>query len=77
MITCYPAGAHLRLSCSELILCVAACEADTDCQTDCRQRARFQARTDLEALDNCRIGCDDDEEACRVLCGQEFAFCDP
>lgn len=77
LIACYPEGAHLRLSCHELIRCIGDCQADIVCQSYCRREARFQALADLEALDNCQIGCSDDEDACRILCAREFAVCGP
>ncbi len=74
---CYSGSEASRMTCAELIICLEECGGSGPCQEDCRGQARALARTNLEALDNCRIACGPDPLACRALCPIEFARCDP
>lgn len=74
---CYASAEANRMTCAELITCLEDCGGPGPCQDDCRAQARSLARTNLEALDTCRIACGPDPLACRDLCPVEFARCDP
>jgi len=77
LTNCYSQEEASRMTCAELIDCLETCGEPGACQEDCRSGSRTLARTNLEALNDCRIACGPDPGECRGLCPIEFGRCDP